>query len=205
MKGSVSSSYTRLLKAIVKLRDPTGGCPWDRAQDHRSLRTYALEEAHELVEAINTEDDELLIEELGDVLLQVLLHSQIASDRNAFSIDDVCTRLAEKLVRRHPHVFGHATGTLEAVCARWDHIKSSEGKSNRPFAHPALIAARKILRRLPAAFSLAGVQTRDEEEQAGLRLLESLAELVNRGLDPEVVIRRGIAALHRSLPDEENL
>ena len=203
MKGSVSNSYTYLLELIVKLRDPAGGCPWDRAQDHRSLRTYALEEVHELLEAIDAGDDELLLEELGDVLLQVLLHSQIASERNAFSIDDVCRRLAEKLVRRHPHVFGDAPGDLEAVCARWNHIKTLEGKSDRPSTHPALIAARKVLRRLPATFSLADVQPHDEEEQAGLRLLEDLAELGDRGLDPEVVIRRGIVALERSLPEKE--
>lgn len=201
-EGSVNRSYERLVGLIARLRDPASGCPWDRAQDHRSLRTYVLEEAQELVEAVNAGEDGLLIEELGDVLLQVLLHSRIASERGAFSIDNVCEHLADKLIRRHPHVFGDAPGDLPSVCARWDRIKASEGKTKRKFSHTALTEARKVLDRLPDGFAFDAVQPRDVEERAGVRLLEHIAELRREGLDPEIAIRSGIASLRRSMHDE---
>lgn len=197
----MNRSYEQLVGLIARLRDPALGCPWDRAQDHRSLRTYVLEEAQELVEAVNAGKDELLVEELGDVLLQVLLHSRIAAERGAFSIDDVCEHLADKLIRRHPHVFGDAPGDLPSVCARWDRIKVSEGKPKHKFSHTALTEARKVLDRLPDGFTLDAVQSTDAEERAGLRILEYIAELRRDRLDPEIAIRSGIAALRRSMHD----
>ena len=198
----MNRSYERLVGLIAKLRDPASGCPWDRAQDHRSLRTYVLEEAQELVEAVTSGEDALLLEELGDVLLQVLLHSRIATERGAFSIDDVCGHLADKLIRRHPHVFGDAPGDLPSVRARWDQIKASEGKPKHGFRHTALIEARKTLDRLPDGFTFDAVQTGDAEERAGVRLLEYIAELRRDRLDPEIAIRSGITALRRSMQNE---
>jgi MazG family protein len=200
--SSVNTSFEQLVGLIARLRDSTSGCPWDRAQDHRSLRPYVLEEAQELVEAVDAGEDELLVEELGDVLLQVLLHSCIASERGAFSIDDVCKHLADKLIRRHPHVFGDAPGDLASVCARWDRIKATEGKPKHKFSHTAMTEARKALDRLPDGFTLDALQPRDAEERAGVRILEHIAELRRDGLDPEIAIRSGITALRRSTDSE---
>src|ERR1700749_2382311 len=94
-----------LLKVMAKLRSPKG-CPWDREQDHMTLRRHAIEEVYELIDAIEANDDHEMMEELGDVLLQVVLHCQLARERKAFDFDKVCRVLVEKLIRRHPHVFG---------------------------------------------------------------------------------------------------
>ena len=96
-----------LLKVMARLRSP-GGCPWDREQDHMSLRWHAVEEVYELLDAIEAEDDHELEEELGDLLLQVVFHCQLARERGAFDFEKVARRIADKLVRRHPHVFGNA-------------------------------------------------------------------------------------------------
>jgi MazG family protein len=115
------------LRAIVaRLRAP-GGCPWDREQTHASLRAGLIEEAYEVVEAINSADDANLREELGDLLLQSVFHAQIASEEGRFTFDDVARGIAEKLVRRHPHVFGEDKCADSAeVLRRWDDIKRAE-------------------------------------------------------------------------------
>ena len=117
----------RLVEVMQRLRDPQDGCPWDLEQDHRSLQRYLVEETYELVDAIERDHDVDLEEELGDVLLQVVFHAQIAQDRRAFGIDDVARGIADKLVRRHPHVFadGDAT-TAEQVQTNWDQLKATE-------------------------------------------------------------------------------
>ena len=94
-----------LLAVVARLRSP-GGCPWDREQTHHSLRYHAVEEVYELVDAIEAADDHEMMEELGDLLLQVVLHSRLAEERGAFDFGQVARRIADKLVRRHPHVFG---------------------------------------------------------------------------------------------------
>ncbi len=118
--------FSKLRHIIAELRGPDG-CPWDKKQTHESLKRYLIEEAYELIEAINEEDIDHMIEELGDVLLQVLLHAQIGEDDGFFTIDDVIERLSEKMVRRHPHVFGHTTAeTEEDVLKNWQAIKKEE-------------------------------------------------------------------------------
>src|SRR6266705_987333 len=94
-----------LLKVMAKLRSPTG-CPWDREQDHMTLRRHAIEEVYELMDAIESGDDHEMAEELGDLLLQVVFHCQMAKERGAFNFDKVALQITEKLIRRHPHVFG---------------------------------------------------------------------------------------------------
>ena len=119
--------FERFVGIIWELRDPETGCPWDLKQTHVSLKPYMIEEAYELLDAIEREDDEELCGELGDVLLQVVLHAQVAKDRNAFAIDDVIERIADKMVRRHPHVFGDVKAeTAEQVIRNWTEIKQSE-------------------------------------------------------------------------------
>ena len=142
-----------LIDVVAKLRAPDG-CPWDREQTHTSLRPNMLEEAYEAVDAIDENDMTHLREELGDVLLQVLLHSQIASESNEFTLDDVAKELKEKLIHRHPHVFGTAKiNSADDVLKTWDKLKSEE-KTERKSAmdglsrsQAALISAQKISKR----------------------------------------------------------
>lgn len=114
--------FGSLRSVIRELRGPNG-CEWDKKQTHESLREYALEEVYELIDAINSEDDEGIIEELGDVLLQVMLHSQIGEDNGYFTIDDVVKRITEKMIHRHPHVFSE-----EPINKSWDELKKEEGR-----------------------------------------------------------------------------
>lgn len=139
-----------LIAVIAKLRAPDG-CPWDREQTHASLRPNMIEEAYEAVDAIDDNDMKHLREELGDVLLQVLLHSQIASEEGVFTIEDVAKELKDKLIHRHPHVFGNANlSTPDEVKDAWDKLKAEE-KTHRKSAmdgisrsQAALISAQKI-------------------------------------------------------------
>ena len=143
----------KLIEVIQVLRSENG-CVWDRAQTHESLRPNMLEEAYEAVEAINKGDILNLREELGDVLLQVLLHSQIASESNEFNIEDVAKELKDKLIHRHPHVFGsEKADTPEEVIQNWEKLKQEEKKDRKsqmdgiPKSLPALAAAQKISKR----------------------------------------------------------
>jgi len=119
-------TYEELLKLIAELRSDHG-CPWDRAQTHESMIKCLQEESEEVIQAIEKKDDENLCEELGDVLLQVLMHSQIAAEEQRFTIEDVVDMLAQKLVRRHPHVFGDVKAlTPEEGLASWQAVKQKE-------------------------------------------------------------------------------
>lgn len=123
-----------LRNIIAELRGPNG-CPWDKKQTHQSLKKYLIEEAYEVLEAIDEEDDDHLVEELGDVLLQVMLHAQIGEDEGWFSIDDIIRTLSEKMVRRHPHVFGEAkANSADEVVMNWEEIKKQE-KDNVKESH----------------------------------------------------------------------
>ncbi|HET6497690.1 MAG TPA: nucleoside triphosphate pyrophosphohydrolase [Coriobacteriia bacterium] len=150
------AGFSEFVRLIAVLRGPDG-CPWDRAQDHTSLRRTMIEEAYEAVSAIESGDDALLAEELGDVLLQVVLHAQIASDDGRFTIDEVIAGISDKISRRHPHVFGDAeAGTSAEVIERWDALKRAEREGDRvldgiPQSLPALLWAHKISRRAVGA------------------------------------------------------
>ncbi len=144
--------FYEFVRIIETLRGPKG-CPWDRAQDHMSLRRNMIEEAYEVVSAIEKGDDSELAEELGDVLLQIVLHAQMASEAGSFDIEDVIANITEKILRRHPHVFAEAAaGTPDEVIQKWDAIKREE-KAGRgvldgiPAVLPALMWAQKISRR----------------------------------------------------------
>lgn len=143
----------QLRDVVAKLRGP-GGCPWDREQTHATLRGGLLEEAYEVVAAIDSGDDANLREELGDLLLQVIFHSQLAAEEGRFGFDDVAREIAEKLVRRHPHVFGaESAETSAAVLVKWDEIKRAEKGAaaasaslldGLPAGLPALLHAHKV-------------------------------------------------------------
>jgi tetrapyrrole methylase family protein/MazG family protein len=124
------SSFTRFVELIARLRAP-GGCPWDREQTHRSLKPMTIEEAYEVLEAIDGGDDRALTEELGDLLLQVVFHSAIAAEERRFTIDDVVGAVADKMVRRHPHVFGdHKADTPDEVLRNWEALKTAERRES---------------------------------------------------------------------------
>ena len=161
-------SMLDLAEVIAHLRAPEG-CPWDRAQTHSSLRPYLIEEAYEAVEAIDQGDLLVLAEELGDVLLQVVLHAQVAVESGSFALPDVIRAITEKLLRRHPHVFGAVEAeTAEAVLANWEQLKKAEraekGAPTSPFASipkalPALARADMVLEKLQRRALPAGIQT----------------------------------------------
>ncbi|AKS41433.1 nucleoside triphosphate pyrophosphohydrolase [Wenzhouxiangella marina] len=117
----------RLIEIMARLRDPDGGCPWDIEQDFRSIASYTIEEAHEVAEAIERGDLDDLKDELGDLLFQVVFHARMAEEQGAFVFDDVAEAIAEKLIRRHPHVFGdQQIDSAEAQTANWERIKAEE-------------------------------------------------------------------------------
>lgn len=153
----MSQRFQKLTELMAALRAPQG-CPWDRKQTHESLKPYLLEETYEVLETIDQHDRRKMAEELGDVLLQVLFHSQIAAEAGTFTIDDVLDRLADKLVRRHPHVFPNGAGdpvptNAEQVLAKWEDIKRAERQAEGrpgsvldgvPQTLPALLRAYQI-------------------------------------------------------------
>ncbi|HEU5360063.1 MAG TPA: nucleoside triphosphate pyrophosphohydrolase [Candidatus Deferrimicrobiaceae bacterium] len=152
------SDFQSLVEIMARLRGE-GGCEWDRAQTHASLRQYLLEEAHEVVDAISRKDPDLLREELGDLLLQILFHAQIASEKGEFDIADVIGSISEKMVRRHPHVFADASAdTPEAVSLQWDHIKKTMENRNHssliggvPRSFPSLLRGAKLTKKAARA------------------------------------------------------
>jgi MazG family protein len=157
---NASAEAFREFVAIIRaLRTPGTGCPWDLEQDHRTLRPYLLEEAHEVLEAIDAGHDPALRDELGDLLLQVVLHAQVAADRSAFTIADVLRGIAEKMVRRHPHVFGTEKVTgADDVRRNWEQIKAGERGTTDPLGRvPLALPALARAQRLGEKASRAGV------------------------------------------------
>lgn len=123
----MSDKFDKFAEVIKRLRDPDSGCPWDIKQTHQSIRQYFVEEVYEALDAIDQRDDAELCKELGDVLLQIALHSQIAADRGAFTLEDVVEAITEKMIRRHPHVFGEVSvKDADEVVRNWEQIKREE-------------------------------------------------------------------------------
>lgn len=154
-----------LLKVMARLRSPTG-CPWDREQSHLTLRRHAIEEVYELIDAIEAKDDHEMAEELGDLLLQVVFHCQLARERGAFDFEKVCRLLVDKLIRRHPHVFGKTkVKDVDEVWANWEKIKRAEKYGTVRARHsaldgipkhlPALLRAEKLVKKARKAGLLA--------------------------------------------------
>ena len=166
-----------LVRVVARLRAPDG-CPWDRAQTHRSLRRHLLDETYELLDAIEDGDASRLKEELGDLLLQAVFHAQMAADDGSFDIDDVAEGTVAKLIARHPHVFADVEAdTPEQVYANWERIKAAEGElkpidAEMPGSLPSLLAAQKVQRRASGRgfdwANLAGAVDKVREELAEL-------------------------------------
>jgi tetrapyrrole methylase family protein / MazG family protein len=183
-----------LVRVVARLRAPDG-CPWDRAQTHRSLRRHLLDETYELLDAIEQGHPDRLKEELGDVLLQAVFHAQMAADSGAFDIDEVAEVTVEKLIRRHPHVFANVEAdTPDRVYENWERIKAGEhGPAERidegiPRTLPALIGAQKVQRR-------AAGRGFDWAELAGAvdKVREELSELEDASRGQEGAEREGAA------------
>jgi tetrapyrrole methylase family protein/MazG family protein len=171
--------FRKLVEIMARLR-ANGGCEWDRAQTHETLRQYLVEETHEVIDAIRGGNPDSLCEELGDLFLQILFHAQIASENGQFDITDVIASISEKMVRRHPHVFGDVTAdTPEAVSRQWDHIKKTvENRSHEsivggiPKEFPSLLRAAKMSKKAARA----GFDWERTEQVLG-KVEEELSEL----------------------------
>ena len=174
-----------LVRVQARLRAPDG-CPWDREQDHRTLARHLLEETHELLEAIDADDDAAIRDELGDLLLQVTFHAQIAADDGRWDIDDVADALVAKLVHRHPHVFGDVdVAGSDEVLVNWEKLKAEETGGRKavdediPATLPALARAAKVQRRAAGW----GFTWRSRERAFG-KLREEVDELAEASEDP---------------------
>lgn len=183
------------ITVMAKLRGP-GGCPWDKRQTHTSLVKYAIEEAYEVAEAVEAGDPEALREELGDLLLQVLFHAQIAAEAGTFTLADVAATLVDKLKRRHPHVFGEVTAeTAEEVEANWDAIKAQETSRSHPLEGigknlPALVRAQKVISRAVTAGLASAVEPAHTEQAVGEELLQAVRRAHAAQIDAEQALRQ---------------
>lgn len=205
-----NSAIDDLLKVMAKLRSPKG-CPWDRQQDHMTLRWHAVEEVYELMDAIESRDDHELEEELGDLLLQVVFHCQLAKEREAFDFNRVARRITEKLIRRHPHVFGTTkVKDVDEVWANWEKIKRAEKRGTKharasaldgiPKHLPALLRAEKLVKKARKAKVLAdGEETKRKLSKTALVeeifLLAQLAQ--QQGWSAEDLLRGEIRRRER--------
>jgi len=148
--SSSSTPIDHLIQLVEELRDPSQGCPWDINQTHSSLIPYVIEESHEVVDAIRNGSDKNLLEELGDLLLQIILHTQIAKEKNKFDFNDVVVEISNKIIRRHPHVFDKkSTLKIEDVEKIWEQMKKKENPSNQSKL-PISDGIRKKIRSQPA-------------------------------------------------------
>lgn len=205
-----------LIKVMARLRSPTG-CPWDREQNHRSIRWHAVEEVYELMDAIEAGDDHEMAEELGDLLLQVVFHCQLAKERGAFDFDKVTRRITEKLIRRHPHVFGDSKAkTVDAVWAQWEQIKRAEKRGTRherpsaldgiPHHLPALLRAEKLVKKARKA-GLAGATPRGGANRGKAELARELFTLAQhaqaRGWSAEELLRTEVRRNERAWRRQE--
>jgi XTP/dITP diphosphohydrolase len=184
------SAIEDLLKVMAKLRSP-GGCPWDREQTHLSLRRHAIEEVYELIDAIEARDDHEMAEELGDLLLQVVFHCQLANERKVFDFERVTHLLVEKLIRRHPHVFGKIkVKDVDEVWANWEKIKRAEKHGTRHARHsafdgipkhlPALLRAEKLVKKARKTFGVSkAIRSQLKQRHSKNALAKELFELAS--------------------------
>lgn len=216
------SAIQDLLGTMARLRGP-GGCPWDHEQTHESLCEPLIDETAELLDTIDRGDMEHMQEELGDVLLQVVFHAQIASENGYFTFEDVARGINEKLIRRHPHVFGDVDlKDSEAVLHQWEAIKAAEKKNGPvsgglfkrlPPALPALLFAGKVVsqirkiglfhERVPTEEAASLLAEDLTEAEAGELLFQLVIACRKAGIDPESALRKHTAHLAREIESEE--
>jgi uncharacterized protein YabN with tetrapyrrole methylase and pyrophosphatase domain len=203
-----TDSIGELLKVMARLRSPTG-CPWDREQDHQTLKWHAVEEVYELMDAIEAGDDQEMMEELGDLLLQVVFHCQLAKERGVFDFEKTAGQVVEKLIRRHPHVFGDAKAkSVDAVWAQWEQIKKTEKKGTRherpsaldgiPKHLPALLRAEKMVKKArKAGLAEVGGGGKTARGEVGRKLFELARMAQERGWSAEDLLRAETAKRER--------
>ncbi len=215
------SAIAELRQTIARLRGP-GGCPWDQEQTHASLTRCLIDECSELLDTIDRADMPHMREELGDVLIQVIFHAQLAEEAGHFDLEDVAREVNEKLVRRHPHVFGeNKLQTSDQVLVQWDAIKAQEKGAKRadavfkelPPRLPALMFAEAVWKQiekknLPVGtavdrLAIAEASTDLTDESLGRRLFELCAAARAKGLDPEGALRLFATGVMRQV--EENV
>jgi XTP/dITP diphosphohydrolase len=197
LHGAYDLPGARMLDLVTVMEILRRECPWDREQTHASLGPYLLEEAYEVIDTIESGDLEALREELGDVLMQVVFHAEVAED---FTFDDVAEGIVDKLVRRHPHVFGEVTvADADEVNANWDKIKSAERGDDAsifhgvPMGQPALSLAAKLQRRAAKAGAPEDLLA---DEGVGAELFALVARLRDEGRDPEADLRAAARRFH---------
>ena len=213
------SAINDLIEVMERLRAPDG-CPWDREQDHKSIRFHAVEEVYELIDAIEMDDDDEMLEECGDLLLQVVFHCQLAKERNAFDFEKAARSITDKLIRRHPHVFGDSDAdNVDAVWAQWEKIKREEKKGTQherpsvldgiPRHLPALQQAEKLVKKarkngltkIPLAKPIKQRYTKASLSKE----LFALAEYAqNKGWQPEALLRAETKKQEKALRKKES-
>lgn len=215
-----TTGIEELLEVMERLRSPTG-CPWDREQDHRTIRFHAVEEVYELIDAIEAGDDHEMAEELGDMLLQVVFHCQLGHERKVFDFDLVARRIVEKLIRRHPNVFGDTkVKDVDQVWANWERIKREEKRGTRherpsaldgiPRHLPALLRAQKLAKKARKA-GLSSGPPLEPGHLAGALSRRSLAALLyelashchEKGWSAEELLREEIVRRDRQFRKAE--
>jgi len=212
----MSSELTRLREVMDKLRSP-GGCPWDAEQDHKSLLKFLLEESYEFTEAIEDNDREAMLEELGDLLIQVYFHARIAEEDKdqPFNIDDVARTVTDKLVRRHPHVFSDTVvKNSSEVLENWERQKAVEkGRTSAidgvPLGQPALALVTKLLYRVSKFDYKLDLDTslnlpeKIDEDKLGALLMGLISQAVEKGVDPEAALRSAAKSLILQIQSQE--
>ncbi len=207
-----------LIEVMSRLRGP-GGCPWDREQNHQSIRFHAVEEVYELIDAIEADDDHEMLEECGDLLLQVVFHCQLASERKAFDFEQAARTITDKLIRRHPHVFGDSKAKdVDAVWAQWEKIKREEKQGTRherpsvldgiPRHLPSLQRTEKLVKKARknslADKPLAKPAKQRYTKATLARELFALAEYAQRkGWQPEALLRTETNRQEKALRKKE--
>ncbi|HON07865.1 MAG TPA: MazG family protein [Verrucomicrobiota bacterium] len=212
-KQHSNESEIQKLRNVVKILRSPNGCPWDKKQTHSSLRYNAVEEAYELIDAIERNNDDELLEELGDLLLQVVLHSQIAEERKAFDFDLVCKRIRQKLISRHPHVFGDSNvQTVDGVWSQWERLKLAEKKGTSserdsvfdgiPKYLPALIYAEKVLKksnRIGISLKLVDDDEFKDKQELAMMLFSLVQIAHSKGWSAEDLLRSEIKKIEKKL------
>ena len=201
------------LRKIMEILRSENGCPWDREQTHKSIRQDLLEEAYETAEAIDCESDEMLCEELGDVLLQVMFHSRIAEEEGRFTVDDVYTGVCKKMIERHPHIFGDVSvKDVDDVLTNWDAIKqNSKNRSSLSEqidgvckALPALMLASKYVSKCLKNGIEIETKTNFEsvsEESIGEILFDIVALSKKNKIDPELALQKKCEKFLKEMKD----
>jgi uncharacterized protein YabN with tetrapyrrole methylase and pyrophosphatase domain len=197
--GELADALARLDEITRRLRRE---CPWDREQDERSIVPHTVEEAYELADAANAGDDARMLDELGDVLFQVYFLSLLLEERGSGDLAAVAEHCRQKLIRRHPHVFGEREARTAAdVVRNWDQIKREDERGGELFGHipetlPATLYAKKVLKRAHSA----GVEPGpDSDDGPGARLLDAVREAVEAGADPELALREAADRYRRRI------